>query len=68
MAEQVSETVFSTAIMPLPDEPAAQFTTEFALNSANNDWADITGRFHILSQVPARACISHRDRNRCQVK
>jgi len=38
-----SGTVYSTAVMPMPDEPAAELTTSFALNSANNDWADISG-------------------------
>ena len=56
-SEQVSETVFSTAIMPLPDEPAAQFTTEFALNSANNDWADITGT--ISHAFPSTCAVSY---------
>ncbi|MEE2747102.1 MAG: YHYH protein [Candidatus Thermoplasmatota archaeon] len=40
---QTSDIIYSTAVMPLPDEPAAEFTTSFALNSVNNDWADITG-------------------------
>ncbi len=40
---QTSDIVYSTAVMPMPVEPAAQLTTSFALNSANNDWADITG-------------------------
>ena len=40
---QTSEIIYSTAVMPTPNEPAAELTTLFALNSANNDWADISG-------------------------
>ena len=40
---QVSQTVYSSAIMPLPVEAAAELTSSFALNSVNSDWADITG-------------------------
>ena len=54
---QVSETVYSTAIMPMPDEPAAEFTTSFALDSANNDWANITGS--ITHAFPTTCVISY---------
>ena len=40
---QTSDIVYSTAVMPMPNEPAPELTTSFALNSVNNDWADITG-------------------------
>jgi len=41
--DQTSDIVYSTAVMPMPNEPAPELTTSFALNSVNNDWADITG-------------------------
>ena len=54
---QVSQTIYSTAIMPTPEEPAAEFTTSFALNSVNSDWADITGT--ITHAFPSTCEISY---------
>ena len=56
-AGQTSEIVYSTAIMPTPEEPAAQLTTAFTLNSANNDWADITGT--ITHAFPSTCAVSY---------
>ena len=54
---QTSATVYASAVMPLPEEPAAEFTTSFALNSANSDWADITGT--ISHTFPSTCDISY---------
>ena len=54
---QTSDIVYSTAVMPTPDEPAAELTTAFALNSVNNDWADITGT--IGHAFPSTCAVSY---------
>ena len=64
---QTSDIVYSTAVMPMPVEPAAQLTTSFALNSANNDWADITGTI-MHSQSHAKFTTNHRGKTRCLAK
>ena len=53
----ISSTIYSSAVIPLPSEPAAEFTRTFALNEINSDWADITGE--ITHPYPSTCSISY---------